>query len=288
MKVERNSALGRLAFARRTSSKHGGEALILVTGGALVALVMTGGDAKSQLRREPTAPAATAAPAAASAPATASGVAVNRGLVTRPVAQQNNYTFTLRSFNVTNTRSLHNDSDYVAVAVSVNGQPAIAAPTVFIDGVNNGQHTVNLSLPAVAVGATQRVAFSYSILNKGHAADGIETALSGAVEAAAAKAGAAGGSYVGGPTGGVVGSAAGGWLGKKLANILFADCDGSVAAGDHVLDQSQLAALTANPTTTTTDNNPGTDSATGCGSNSHYYVTWSVSKTVSQVMPMAR
>ena len=59
--------------------------------------------------------------------------------------------------------------------------------------------------------------------------------------------------------------------------ILFANCDGPVAAGVHVFTGAELASPTlGGKVLTETDHNPGTDSPTGCGRNSNYYVTWSI------------
>ena len=63
-----------------------------------------------------------------------------------------NYTFTLNSFRITDTRSVHNDTDFVAIAVAVGNKPPITAPTVSMGDVNNGTHTVNVSIPNVVVG----------------------------------------------------------------------------------------------------------------------------------------
>jgi hypothetical protein len=58
---------------------------------------------------------------------------------------------------------------------------------------------------------------------------------------------------------------------------VFPDCDGAVAGGNHVFSGAQLAAQTANGHVISgTDNNKGTNSPTGCGSNSQYYVSWTI------------
>jgi len=68
------------------------------------------------------------------------------------------------------------------------------------------------------------------------------------------------------------------WFTSKVENIIFPDCDGTVAAGDHAFLELSLAAATANGNAVVaTDDNKGTDSPTGCGANSRHYVTWSVS-----------
>jgi hypothetical protein len=194
------------------------------------------------------------------------------------------YTFTLVSFKITDTRSLHEDTDYVSMAVAVNHNAPITSPTKSMGDLNNGTFKVNLSI-AVAAAPTDVVAFTYSIVNTGFAKNSVEADLQKATAAAASKGAAAGagaaGGAVGGPLGAgiaAVGTEAVGWALGKLEGIIFANCDGPVAAGDHVFTGAQLAAHTAGGKVyTVTDDNKGSDSPHGCGSNSRYYVTWSVS-----------
>ena len=193
------------------------------------------------------------------------------------------YTFTLNSFRITDTRSLHNDTDFVGMAVAVGSNPPISVPTKAMGDVNNGTHQVNLTIPDVTVEPGQTVAFTYNITNTGYNANSVEQAIKSGVASEAQKALTAGGmalgSLIGCPAcGSLVGPAGGDWLLSKLESVIFADCDGPVAGAAHTFPQASLATLTNNGAVyTVTDNNKGVDSATGCGSNSQYYVTWSVS-----------
>lgn len=204
--------------------------------------------------------------------------------VKEAAAVQTSYTFTLESFRITDTRARHNDTDFVAVSVKVGNNPPITVPTKAMGDVNNGVHQVGISIPNVQAGPTTVVAFSYSIVNSGHDKDKIGQALEKVVSAASSKAAAAGagavGTAVGGPAGtliGTVGTQALGWALGKLEGILFPNCDGPVAAADHAFTGAQLAQRTAGGKVfRTVDDNKGSDSPTGCGSNSRYYVTWSV------------
>jgi len=161
--------------------------------------------------------------------------------------------------------------------------------------LNNGTYKVNLSIANVNVSAAQPVAFSYSILNSGYNQDTVEEVLQKVCSAAASKgasaAAAGGGAAIGGPVGsviGAVGTAAAGWVLGKLEGIIFADCDGSVAAGDHLFTGAQLAQQTAGgKIITVTDDNKGSNSPDGCGSNSRYYATWSISAKAKLKIPVA-
>jgi hypothetical protein len=208
-------------------------------------------------------------------------------VITAPIglARSYSYTFKLNSFRITDTRSVHNDTDFVSIAVAVGSNAPVTLPAVSMGDLNNGTYPVNISIPNIEVAAGERVAFSYSIVNTGYDQNTVEHDLSSAVASAASKAAGAGGGALAGPVGEVIGSAAGGWLIGKLDTIIFADCDGTVAAGDHTWIGSQLAQMAGGKTLTTEDNNQGTDSPTGCGRNSQYYVTWSVTgKPIGPVM----
>jgi hypothetical protein len=195
------------------------------------------------------------------------------------------YTFTLDSFKITDTRALHNDTDFVQIGVKVGSGAAITAPAKAMGDVNNGTHTVNLSVPNVFVPAGETAVFSYSIVNTGYDANsveqalksGVSAALPGALQAAATAGGTAAGCAA---CGAIVGKQASSWFTGKVENILFPNCDGTVAAADHAFPQASLTQATANGNViVATDDNKGTDSPTGCGANSRYYVTWSVSAT---------
>jgi hypothetical protein len=200
------------------------------------------------------------------------------------------YTFTLNSFKITDTRAPHHDTDFVSLAVAVGNNPPSTVPTKSMGNLNNGTYQVMLSIPNIEVPAGETVAFSYSIVNTGHDKDTVSQALQKVVTAGASKAAERGaavlGTAVGGPLGGVlavVGTKAGTWLAGKIGAIVFANCDGTVAAADHVYNGARLAQLTTNgQIISVTDDCHGTDSDWGCGGNSHYYVTWSISAQPQQ------
>ena len=207
------------------------------------------------------------------------------------------YFFTLDSFRIAKTRALLNDTDYVCTALIVAQNPPVVSPVRYMGNVGDGTHDVNLSIPSVAVGPADHAAFTYLIVNCGHGSrDNIENALQKAVSAAALKlaqqwttttatAAPAGtsGPAAGAPSGTpkrTAGPSALGWLVGEVEGILFADCDGTVAAGNCVFFLGEMASETAianGKPVSYTDFSPGTNSADGCGANSQYYVTWSFS-----------
>jgi hypothetical protein len=149
---------------------------------------------------------------------------------------------------INDTRSLHEDSDILAASVS--GQPN---QIKVMGDVNNGNYPQNLFFD-VAVAASDKVSFSYAILN---------TAINPGTVA----------TYLGNGAAGV-----GTLFGSDWSGLLAGGCDGMVAEGAHDFTGAALAAQTAGgKKISSNDYTPGTDSPHGCGSNSRYYVYWSVS-----------
>jgi len=192
------------------------------------------------------------------------------------------YTFRLDCFQISDTRSLHTDTDYVAIGLQI-GDRTFPTQTKAMGDLNNGHYPVGLAFEDILIAdPATPVIFNYQIVNSGHAsqADLDHALTSGAAQLAAQGAAALGDALVPG-TGsiwGMAASAAVQWLG----GILFADCDGPVAI-DQVARKAEAidqAIEKANTWGTYSDTRfyPGTDSPAGCGSNSQYTVTWSVTR----------
>src|SRR6185436_3137415 len=78
------------------------------------------------------------------------------------------YTFSLDSYEIKDTRSLHEDTNYVTVGLNVNGQPVGSPLTKFMGNQNNEKFHVGLGFPNVEVPEGPTVIFNYQILNSGH------------------------------------------------------------------------------------------------------------------------
>jgi hypothetical protein len=195
------------------------------------------------------------------------------------------FTFTLDSFRITDTRSRHDDTDFVSATLQLKSATASGTPTTLtksMGNLNNGTFKVGLSFPNVRVDSSQTAVFNYLIVNSGHNSEStIDGALETAGSALAQKGLVAGGTEIGTAifpgVGSILGALAG-LLAGEIKNILTANCDGPVAAEQVTLLYSDLLGKTANGPYTHETQNPGTDSATGCGGNSMYYVTWSISR----------
>jgi phospholipase C len=186
-------------------------------------------------------------------------------------------TFTMDSLGISNTRSPHTDTDFVYLGATVG-----ANPTVFVQkplgDLNNGTHSVGLSVEVDIPDDDTIVVFNYVVLNNGHggndaAANAAQSALSfiakqiinnGAVAAASITVGSI-----------VVPffvSAVAALAGILEAGLLLSvDCDGAVAGGALPFTCSELIKRTASGQKIPENaDHHGTDSHVGCGSNSQY------------------
>jgi len=209
------------------------------------------------------------------------------------------YVFSVDLVKVDTARSLNADTDTAQATLTVGNAPAATA-TQHIDAIG-GTHpkqwqTNALSFGPVTVDLADSVVFNYQILNKGnpnpdvvdsaltaagkkladYAVQSISTSLlSGLTEIESVEIGAVSSAVpVVGPLLGILAA----WLVSELTSIVFADCDGPVALEQVVLLGRDLCRQTAAGPYRTTTTHPGIDSNIGCGANSVYEVSWSITR----------
>ena len=212
------------------------------------------------------------------------------------------YTFTLEEFHIDNTRSRHEDTDVVTFGLQV-GERQFPILTFSAGDVNNGDHPVNLSFPSVFIGdSVAPVVFCYQIYNGD--ASKLSVSLSAMTANLTSQAinslindpkpePASPADYTNFPSDdsptqdGNIDFTDGSWIRVlqfvTLASFIFPDCDGFVAIGTIGNTKSQW-----DQNINSASNNifrriiryPGTDSPAGCGSNSDYTVTWSVTREI--------
>src|SRR5262245_25163102 len=125
--------------------------------------------------------------------------------------------FSLDSFSIMDTRSLHADTDYCSVSITVGTNPAVTKTQAMGD-VNNGTHPVGLGISAeIPTDMAVPVVFSYVILNNGH---GDHATVEKGVEAALSALGAAGAKAATSAAGGAIGSALGAAIGTAVVPII--------------------------------------------------------------------
>ncbi len=215
------------------------------------------------------------------------------------VALPGRYRFSVDQVHVTTTRSLDADTDAAQASVGA-GNWAPQTTTQWIGDIGGlstpkESQTNLLNFEPVTVELCEAVVFNYLVVNNGHADQKtIDTALVSAGKALTTDStdslgkslGAGVGVIVGVEIAGtilapVIGSLLGslaGWLLDKLGGIVFADCDGLVAAEQLAMTGVELYLKTDGVPLTGTTSHPGTDSADGCGGNSQYEVTWTINR----------
>jgi hypothetical protein len=207
------------------------------------------------------------------------GKAVTATLGTLEPPPQQLFTFNLTSFEIKNTRSLHEDTDYVTFTLLVRGQDGGGQPrslTKSMGDVNNGTHIVGLSFQNLEIEPSDTVVLNYLIVNSGHKNPSeVETALESAAVALATKGAQELGNAILPGIGSILGIAAG-WLFQKLVGVLTANCDGPVAAEQVTFSCADLMAKTPDGSFDQSTTHNGSDSPVGCGSNSVYIVDWGI------------
>ena len=208
------------------------------------------------------------------------------------------YNFELNSLQVLSKRTntvlgFGEDTDFVGFTLTVGNNPPQTL-TKAMGNLSTNSYGIGLVFEGVSVNPTDNVIFNYHIINSGQpepqAIAYLEQTLekvSQAAVTALATTGAALGAAIGSILGlaipiPLLGSALvalGGFLLSNLWGFLFPNCDGPVAAALHIWTGSSLSASTSAGSWTVTENHPGVNSPTGCGGNSNYNVTWSVTRS---------
>jgi hypothetical protein len=219
------------------------------------------------------------------------------------------YSIVLDSFQVAVARSgslagldKGNDSDYVGLTIQVNNA-ASQTQTKFMGNNCSGGNTygVDVAFNSVTLADTDAVAIISAIVNSSAGESEATTYLESALSKLASKVGSALGNAltkdlltdavkqeIGAAVGAAIGTVAlpvlgsalgaiGGFLAGEAWGIAFPNCDGPVAASMFLYSGAELKALvTAGKPLIIKVNNPGIDSAHGCGANSVYNVNYSI------------
>jgi hypothetical protein len=184
------------------------------------------------------------------------------------------YRFSVDFVTCDEPRSFISDTDTAQATISPGNWPlqSISQAIGDIGGTHPSQAQTNLlNFEPVTVELCEDVSFNYIVVNNGHADQvSLDTALisAGSALASAGIKAATGSSILG---------AVAGWLLGKLGSFLFQDCDGIVAVEQVTFSGRDLHLKTENNELGAVITvHPGTDSPSGCGGNSQYEVTWSI------------
>ena len=148
-------------------------------------------------------------------------------------------TFTMDNFGISDTRSRHEDTDFVFLSATVGANPPVFVKKSMGD-VNNGTHPVGLSIEVDIPDDDTIVVFNYLIMNSGHGDDNTRTKAAQAALSTVAKeivnhkavtAGAiAVGTILVPLFVSAIAAIAGVLAAVEVGLLLFADCDGLVLA----------------------------------------------------------
>ncbi len=198
---------------------------------------------------------------------------------TVPAPGQADYTFTINSIMIRNPRTHHagvdgTDTDVIGTTVVVNGtQAAIAGET--IGDVKRGNHNVGFSIVVTQVRPGDRLNFVDAVVNAGDpSSQATTTEVTGIIGKVAS---------IVPVVGSALGAIAGG-VGDAI-NFFGPDCDGPVVADSIPATGADLALWTQNGPYKRTIGFPGTNSNSGCGSNSFYEVTYTVTRGTATPVP---
>ena len=185
-----------------------------------------------------------------------------------PLPQTKTVMMRVEKVSISNTRSAHEDTDFVSCYIRlVNGNTTVASQTNFVGDRNNGDFAPGPNGGALACEATvlptDTVEVGFAIVNNGHGSDDAQDAIQAVVTAIGTLAD----SYF--PLSSAIAAAADIGIG-----LLFANCDGLVAADKEVGKLASAFPNAAQGSVPLVRTYPGTDSPAGCGSNSVYTVTW--------------
>ena len=201
------------------------------------------------------------------------------------------YSLIVEQFTIHDTRALHNDTLWLNVSAFVDGD-LVNSWSDKLGDFNNGTYFTPQSVrdhpPTVINDPQSKVQFIFQLVNNGNVPSG---QLSGRVAATADQL-----AGITSNVAGVVGLAAAvasGYVWAAIAIEGFAnlwswldtDCDGPVAVDQVSGPRYWLDARTENVAHAiqVTRNYPGSNSPTGCGSNSNYDVEWSLNHSKTWV-----
>jgi hypothetical protein len=205
------------------------------------------------------------------------------------------YILSIPKFHIRQIRAAHRDTLFGSTALVVSNANGSLHLDYGAQHVDLGKHAaggdVDITLlwladvpdPTPDNPDGGAISWTFLLANAGHtaSADGFVAVLNKAVDSFAGKL--ADGVFEGGSITLLSLGGLAGLLGlQELVNLVTTDCDGMVACGNFHLTAAQLAQMAPPPGGfwAQSQDNPGTNSPAGCGANSDYLVTYTISRPV--------
>lgn len=202
-------------------------------------------------------------------------------LLEQQMAIPSRYKFSVDNVKAIKVRSLSADTDAAQMSLHVGDWPTESKAQWIGDISSNSESQTNLLvLSPITVELCEGLSFNYLVVNSGGGNSGFIQSAVVQVGSKLAEEGIKAMFSDSEPP--IIGSlleGLGDTLVSALGNILFANCDGPVAGFQTVMLGRDLQINTgANSFAQVTQDHPGIDSPSGCGSNSHYQVLWSITR----------
>ena len=183
------------------------------------------------------------------------------------------YRFVLDKCVIFDTKSVHEDTDYASMSVSVNKKKSKDSPvSTYLGDVNNGEHKIDLELGPIPIFPDPNipVALGFEIVNAGHNAN--SSTQSSIKEGVGIGAAAITEEFA--PGAGALAA----YAASELVDLFIADCDGPLAVDRIATNGAELAQWTSRgPYYVTT--NYGGPYQTLCNTHGwEYNVTWHVER----------
>ena len=151
------------------------------------------------------------------------------------------FTFELDSFEIENTLSKHEDTDYVIFTVRVGKKDSYFFHKS-LGNVNNGVHQIGLTAENISVDPTDSVLINYLMVNAGSAS---VADVDQAIQLTAGKLAA--GELPGLPSLSSLTFQFADWFKQQLGSIFKSPCDGAVAAEQNTFTYSDLLSKASQP-----------------------------------------
>ena len=195
------------------------------------------------------------------------------------------FTVEIDSIHIVDTRSLHEDTDYLSFTLLIEEENVHSAPQTQVKSmgnINSGTHAVNLAFENLSiVNPTDHLIFNYLIVNSQGDRVTVETTL----ETVGTQLVTTELSELGWVPEASAMVEYGPWLSQNLQGIFYPRCDGVVAVETNFFYLSDLLTSTASGRFSHSTKHNGSDSATLCGSNSDYIVNWHITQIGTQTVP---
>ncbi len=188
------------------------------------------------------------------------------------------FSFSVDSVTIQNTRSKHTDTDYFVCTLKVGDDPPLFPLFSSLGNLNSATHLIEQQLPSIDLEPGDQCVFNYLIVNAGSAngVDVVRALINASVDWANGQ---------GPPSTNLTGALEDGqtFFNQELTAVLNPNsCDGMVAAEQDHFTFDDLNSVGPPQAVTHEVHHSGIRSPSGCGPNSQYMVKWGVLQLIDE------